>query len=112
MGVTCEEAENYAHARKCRFCQEEIKKSYNHPKKAFHDCCGQPECVAEIDCSCDKIHRCGHVCKGWRGEHQCLPCLEPDCITKYNEGKSKQEALLEGQNSDEFCTICYTTGLG
>ena len=68
MGVTCEEAENYAQARKCRFCQEEIKKNYNHPKKAFQDCCGKPDCVVEIENSCEKMHVCGHACKGWRGE--------------------------------------------
>ena len=35
LGHTCEEAENFAGARKCRFCTVEIKKAYNHPKKAF-----------------------------------------------------------------------------
>lgn len=113
MGVTCEEAENYLNASKCRFCQCEIKVAYNHPNKAFRDCCGKKECVDEIKNCCDKIHPCGHVCKGAKDEKVCLPCLEEECIDKYNEfQKNPKLQLLAGQTSDDFCSICYTSGLG
>lgn len=49
--------------------------------------------------SCDKIHKCGHLCNGFAGEKQCLPCLNTECV------KKNPEPTL-GQNEDSFCTIC------
>ena len=32
--------------------------------------------------SCTKNLGCGHVCKGFKDEKVCLPCLSPDCADK------------------------------
>ena len=38
---------------------------------------------------CNKEKECGHLCKGVKGESECLPCLNEDCIQvaldKYDE---------------------------
>jgi len=61
--------------------------------------------------SCDKMHPCGHPCKGFAGEAECLPCLNEECVEKYNLCHP-QTALLDGVHDDAYCTICYTSGLG
>ena len=47
---------------------------------------------------------CGHPCYGFRGESRCLPCLNEECAKKHPE--------LHNVNEDEYCAICYTSGLG
>jgi hypothetical protein len=48
---------------------------------------------------------CNHVCCGFKGEEQCLPCLNEECV------KANPDLTL-GINSEEFCTICYTDCMG
>lgn len=113
VGMTCDEATNHQNASKCRFCTKEIKRVYKTSEKAFKECCGGSECVAMIKQTCNKIHACGHVCCGFRDETQCLPCLEADCVTAYNAKQpTKQTMVLEGQNTDEYCSICWSQCLG
>ena len=53
---------------------------------------------------CNKIHSCGHACKGVAAERKCLPCIDPSC--------SEASSLFNGINANELCTICYTSELG
>ena len=69
--------------------------------------------------NCQKKLACGHQCKGFYGEEQCLPCLNAECIVKANEDahmcgdlSKKQDLLLEGIDEDSYCTICWVSGLG
>jgi hypothetical protein len=55
--------------------------------------------------TCDKVHACGHPCCGFVNEAQCLPCLDEKCV------KDNPDLTL-GKHGDEYCGICYTTGLG
>ena len=48
---------------------------------------------------------CGHPCCGFLNETQCLPCLDPSCVEK-----NKQKTLEK--NCEDYCEICYTSGLG
>ena len=56
---------------------------------------------------------CGHPCGGFKNERDCLPCLEPECVEKSHKGEGPPgvEPFLEGVNGEEFCTICWTSGL-
>ena len=106
LGKTCEEFKNFQVARKCRFCQNEIKNAGNkNAKPAFKDVCDQEECVDLMNKSCDKVLPCGHLCCGFRGEEQCLPCLNEECV-------DKNEALTLSENADSYCVICYVSALG
>lgn len=55
--------------------------------------------------SCDKVHPCGHPCKGFAREKKCLPCLHPDCVAE-----NPDATMAEDDTS--FCSICYVSGLG
>ena len=44
--------------------------------------------------SCQKKKACGHMCGGFYGEHQCLPCLDPECAAKARE-EAKANGNLE-----------------
>ena len=50
---------------------------------------------------CRKEKGCGHRCAGVKGETECLPCLQPECVVENSQ-------LPPG---DDFCTICYTSEL-
>jgi E3 ubiquitin-protein ligase MYCBP2 len=53
------------------------------------------------------------MCKGFRDEKTCLPCLEEACIAKHNaQVLEKTEQLLDGQTAEDFCSICWSTALG
>jgi hypothetical protein len=72
-------------ARKCRFCKSEIRGPPPNMIPAFKDVCRQADCVDLMNKSCDKVLPCGHFCKGFKGEPECLGCLEPECIEQYNK---------------------------
>ena len=50
--------------------------------------------------ACNKLHPCGHMCGGIKGEGVCLPCLH---------GCSSKLALK--QDADDMCMICFTEAL-
>jgi len=54
---------------------------------------------------CEKILECGHTCKGFRDEESCLPCLDEKCVLLHNQ-------LNPGFDADEYCGICWTSGIG
>jgi len=85
LGQTCEEASKFEKARKCRFCKEEIRGPPPNMIPAFKDVCRKADCIELMNKSCDKTLPCGHYCKGFKGETECLGCLEPECIEKYNK---------------------------
>jgi len=55
------------------------------------------------------MHPCGHVCLGFFGEQNCLPCLEKDCLDKYN--KENQVKIPNDCTSDQYCHICWSEEL-
>lgn len=55
--------------------------------------------------SCDKIHPCGHPCKGFAREKKCLPCLHPDCVAENPD-------VTMGEDDSSFCSICFISGIG
>jgi hypothetical protein len=60
--------------------------------------CSQEACYALANLSCGKpLADCSHTCGGVCGESVCLPCLEPECVSK-----SKQLLLT----SEDTCAIC------
>ena len=82
-GKNCEEYAFMQNARKCRFCgdvlanQEEVKGA---AAGNFDDVCLKAECQDMVRENCDKILPCGHPCRGFFGERECLPCLKPECV--------------------------------
>ena len=82
-GKNCEEYLRHLNSRKCRFCgnelanQEEVK---GVEAGAFDDICLRRECQDMTRENCNKTHPCGHPCRGFFGEEQCLPCLNADCV--------------------------------
>ncbi|XP_021915277.1 E3 ubiquitin-protein ligase MYCBP2-like, partial [Zootermopsis nevadensis] len=50
--------------------------------------------------ACNKLHPCGHMCGGIKGEAVCLPCLH---------GCSAKPTLK--QDADDMCMICFTEAL-
>eukprot|EP00826_Nyctotherus_ovalis_P013748 TRINITY_DN1375_c0_g1_i9.p1 TRINITY_DN1375_c0_g1~~TRINITY_DN1375_c0_g1_i9.p1 ORF type:complete len:432 (+),score=91.22 TRINITY_DN1375_c0_g1_i9:404-1699(+) len=105
VGFTCEEFKNYQAARKCRYCKEKIENEGASNLPVFRDVCKKDECVENMKKACDKILPCGRPCYGFRGERKCLPCLNEDCV------KKNPELTLEAKD-DDYCPICYTSGLG
>lgn len=73
-------------------------------KPAFVNVCKSPDCLTSMNNSCDKILQCGHACCGFTGEKSCLPCLNEECV-------KANEQLTLSKNADDYCVICYTSGL-
>lgn len=90
-GTTCEQFKIFKAAKKCRFCGEKLPNG--------KEVCGKPECRERLDRVCKKVLRCGHICYGVNKEAICPPCLHESCAR-------------DGHNEFEYCTICYTEGLG
>ena len=84
IGMNCAEAEFRRDALKCRFCWEPLVQPSISHEDVFMDVCRQQECIDKMNKSCNKIHLCGHKCHGFKGEINCLPCLNKDCILEYN----------------------------
>jgi len=62
-------------------------------------CVKKKECLERRGLSCDKIHACGHLCLGVKGETSCLECLHSECVTETDAVKA-----------EDFCNICYIEG--
>ncbi len=68
--------------------------------------------------NCDKTLPCGHPCRGFFGELECLPCLKEECVEKARQAAidagnpNDPSLLLPDTNEDSYCTICYISGLG
>lgn len=104
LGFTCDGFKEYATAAKCRFCEAQLKNDNLAPfmeGEGLTWCCREDECLTKRNISCDKILKCGHLCRGIRGERQCPPCLNVDCI-----------ASREDTNEEDYCNICWVEGLG
>ena len=100
LGKTCEEFKHYEKAKKCRFCDQEIKGMNRGPDD---DVCNDDECRNRYTVACKKQLSCGHKCFGVNGERKCPPCIDKEC-REFN-GQF-------GQNKDDYCIICYSEGLG
>jgi len=101
LGDTCETFKMWKQSKKCRFCHATIdpQKIRHKPDWQFpgwDNVCHLEECQTRRSQSCGKVHRCGHVCIGIRGEKRCPPCFHPDCAPK------------GGSNQEDFCSICWT----
>ena len=71
---------------------------------AFKEVCRNPDCITQIEKTCDKLLPCGHFCCGFRGEIKCLPCLDVACV-------KKKPDLTRSKTGDDYCTICQIEGL-
>ena len=100
IGKTCDEFKHFKKAEKCRFCQSEIN---DDNRGHDNDVCNNPECEERYQISCKKKLKCGHKCFGVDGEKECPPCLISQCKNYKN---------LFDQDTDAYCNICYTEGLG
>ena len=100
LGKTCQEYKKHIFAKKCRFCDSEIKENNMGPDE---DVCTEEECIKRYSYCCKKVLKCGHKCLGVLNEKKCPPCLDKNCE---NYG-----GLFE-QEKDEYCKICYTEALG
>ena len=100
LGMTCDEKKRHQIAKKCRFCDTEIKGFNMGPDD---DVCNGAECRQRYMISCKKRIPCGHKCLGVNGEKSCPPCLDREC---------KQFGGQFDQDKDAYCPICYTEGLG
>ena len=101
LGKTCQENIDYEKAKKCRFCDAELKYGFNIGPD--FDVCNSNECKERYMISCKKKLKCGHKCFGVNGELECPPCLNKEC---------QQYGGLFDQDKDAYCPICYTEGLG
>ena len=122
-GMTCQQLEKYRASKKCRFCgdmidpDEEVKYEDEEMAAAFSDVCHKQECRDLIKDNCCKVLACGHPCRGFFGEKQCLPCLNEDCAEKARQEAKEQgiknspNTVLEGITEDSFCTICWISEL-
>lgn len=99
LGKTCEAYKQHKDAKKCRYCDSELG-------KAKGDVCKRKDCVILKGLSCTKTLQCGHQCRGFKNEKNCLPCLDEDCA------QEESKSLLADTNNDTFCSICWVSGLG
>lgn len=105
LGFTCESFKEFQSSRKCRYCKEKIDGDGVSQEPAFKNVCKNPSCLALMERACNKILPCNHCCYGFRGEEKCLPCLNEECVKKNKE-------LTRDRKEDDFCVICYTSGIG
>lgn len=90
LGKTCSQHKKFKEARHCRYCNTVITNNSN--------TCDDNTCQQRASIACTKNLICGHQCFGIRGEEICPPCLQESCATQTNE--------------HDFCTVCFTEGLG
>lgn len=100
IGQTCESFVKFVASKRCRFDNTVITKNNKGPSD---DVCSNDECKQAFKTSCKKVLKCGHKCFGCHSETICPPCLEPSCPDYVN---------IFDQNSDSYCNICFTEGLG
>ena len=100
LGKTCEEFKRYEKAKKCRFCDSEIKLNNRGPDD---DVCNDDDCKQRYMIACKKVLGCGHKCFGVNGERKCPPCIDKECQQFHGNF---------GQCKDDYCPICFTEGLG
>ena len=103
IGKTCEEHKAYSESVKCRFCGKAIEGGKK--EGAFKDVCESKQWKDMIKQSWDKIHKCGHPCKGFRREKKCLPCLHPDCVQENPD-------FTLGEDDSSFWSIWFISGIG
>jgi len=79
LGYTCETWKSYQQAKKCRFCEKQLKadnmaQPESNAGAGVTNVCNDPECLKKRQYSCDKINPCGHNCIGMRGEKK-MSCM-------------------------------------
>ena len=100
LGKTCEEHKAYTQCVHCRYCNAIITSTN---KGVNDDTCNNEDCTTRYNISCPKLLNCGHRCPGCKYETQCLTCIDSSCNNYTN---------IFDQDSDTFCNICFTEGLG
>lgn len=103
--MSCEAKAAHAAARKCRFCDTELKGRPSKNEGPLSDVCTKKDCKKLKELSCNKKHDCGHPCRGFKNEVDCLPCLDPEC-------SGKNIGLPGDIDTESFCNICWVSGLG
>ena len=100
LGKTCEEQRRFKEAKKCKYCNSEIKSNNQGPS---NNVCKAEECVVAFNTACPKKLLCGHQCYGTKFDKTCPPCLNKSCESYVN---------LYDQQEDDYCNICFAEGLG
>lgn len=100
LGKTCEEQRKFKEAKKCKYCQSEIKANNRGPSE---DVCSAEDCVGANQIACTKKLLCGHPCYGTKFDKNCPPCLNKKCESYIN---------YYDQDEDDYCNICFAEGLG
>ena len=102
IGMTCQAKAAHAAARKCRFCDSELKGRPGKNEGTLTDVCAKKDCKKLKEMSCNKRLACNHPCRGFRDEERCLPCLECD---------ADKDQLLPNFDTNDYCSICWVSGL-
>ena len=105
IGKTCEEFKEFKEGNKCRFCLDKLKKINKNEKPAFQVVCQKEECQELKNSCCSEQLNCGHYCAGSNDDNLCMPCLKEECV-------EKSPGLTLEVNEDDFCNLCYSSGLG
>lgn len=72
--------------RKCRYCGDVmIEINSKSGIRALEDICNKKECQESSKSACSRMHPCGHPCRGFAGEKNCIPCLDEKCCEKNAE---------------------------
>lgn len=122
----------------CRWCSQPCMAKMRRSESLASACCGNDEgtdlkrfppslsCAEKERRACGKRHNdCGHWCGGVRGEHRCLPCLQPGCGNKKACGSSAPpptagvaalapqvvQPMTKLPEGDDWCPICWTEPL-
>ena len=120
LGFTCEQFRQFKKARHCRFCNVVLGSS-NTAKPtglrtplALQNCCTSDECLKRRSTACVRTLKCGHFCRGIRGEKHCLGCLQDGCansVLPMAQTAADEAQPTQSQIGEDFCTICWTEAL-
>jgi len=100
MGKTCEEQQKHKESKLCKYCGNPIEQL----APGTIDICSQQECTDKLKNACTKVLPCQHSCSGFKGENNCLPCLDEACAERV-------APLLNKQKGEDYCMVCWTEGL-
>jgi len=100
LGKTCEEQKKFKEAKKCKYCNSEIKNNNRGPAE---NVCNGEDCVGAFNIACPKKLLCGHQCYGTKFDKTCPPCIKKSCESYVN---------LFDQDEDDYCNICFSEGFG